>query len=290
MADNIDEEDVINSTNTQFENPSGEIIPAIDTETIIQNQATENMEVHKHPHHVTHKKKWGEYLLEFLMLFLAVFLGFTAENIRENSADRKKEKEYIHSMINDLKADTLKLSEIIPYYEKSILMQDTLLMTYSSLNNGFKWKFFKNLFGTSGYLDFIYTDATIQQLKNSGGFRILRNRKDIDSIMVYDEIVKKALISEANLNRSFLMLNDFNNEIFNFQSLYELGHQRKSVEEIETEKFDILLTHNKNTLSRYYNQLFSTRLMYSTTMRDMKRVKIGAIRLISYLQREYDIQ
>ncbi len=33
------------------------------------------MEVHKHPHHVTHKKKWGEYLLEFIMLFLAVWMG-----------------------------------------------------------------------------------------------------------------------------------------------------------------------------------------------------------------------
>jgi len=42
----------------------------------IPNQETENMEVHKHPHHVMHKKKWGEYVLEFLMLFLAVFLGF----------------------------------------------------------------------------------------------------------------------------------------------------------------------------------------------------------------------
>ena len=33
------------------------------------------MEVHKHPHHITHKKKWIEYLLEFFMLFLAVFLA-----------------------------------------------------------------------------------------------------------------------------------------------------------------------------------------------------------------------
>ena len=39
-----------------------------------------NMEVHKPPRHVMHKKKWSEYLLEFLMLFLAVFLGFIAEN------------------------------------------------------------------------------------------------------------------------------------------------------------------------------------------------------------------
>jgi len=35
------------------------------------------MEVH-HGHHLTHKKKWTEYLLEFLMLFLAVFLGSVA--------------------------------------------------------------------------------------------------------------------------------------------------------------------------------------------------------------------
>ena len=48
----------------------------------VKEPQTENMEVH-HPHHVTHKKKWGEYLLEFLMLFLAVFLGFLAENWRE---------------------------------------------------------------------------------------------------------------------------------------------------------------------------------------------------------------
>src|SRR5215831_11088020 len=66
---------------------------------------TENMEVHKHPHHVMHKKKWTEYLLEFFMLFLAVFLGFVAENVRENIADRDREKQYMQSMIEDLKVD-----------------------------------------------------------------------------------------------------------------------------------------------------------------------------------------
>ena len=51
---------------------------------------TANMEVHKHPHHVTHKKKWEEYILEFAMLFLAVFLGFIAENQREHYVDKKR--------------------------------------------------------------------------------------------------------------------------------------------------------------------------------------------------------
>ena len=41
------------------------------------------MEVH-HPHHPTHKKKWSEYIIEFVMLFAAVTLGFFAENVREH--------------------------------------------------------------------------------------------------------------------------------------------------------------------------------------------------------------
>src|SRR5689334_7369056 len=66
----------------------------------------ENMEVHKHPHHVTHKKKWAEYLLEFLMLFLAVFLGFLAENLREHQVEKERARQYIASFYEDLKYDT----------------------------------------------------------------------------------------------------------------------------------------------------------------------------------------
>src|SRR5205085_3996197 len=82
-------------------------------ETSNQQPATEKMEVHKHPHHVTHKKKWGEYLLEFLMLFLAVFLGFLAENLREQTVEHHREKEYVQSLVEDLKSDTLQANEIL---------------------------------------------------------------------------------------------------------------------------------------------------------------------------------
>src|SRR6266581_4914367 len=103
MADNTDAEHLDNPTNSQSANSSDEIILTKDAVTTNPNQETENMEVHKHPHHVTHKKKWGEYLLEFIMLFLAVFLGFIAENFREHSVEGRKEKEYISSMVEDLK-------------------------------------------------------------------------------------------------------------------------------------------------------------------------------------------
>jgi hypothetical protein len=62
------------------------------------------MEVH-HPHHPTHKKKWSEYIIEFVMLFAAVTLGFFAENMREHISENEKKKELIKSISTDLKRD-----------------------------------------------------------------------------------------------------------------------------------------------------------------------------------------
>src|SRR6266446_5698123 len=115
MADNTDEEHLDNPTNSQSANSSDEIILTKDAVTTNPNQETENMEVHKHPHHVTHKKKWGEYLLEFIMLFLAVFLGFVAENIREHEVEKSRTKELAITLIADLKKDSAQIRALNEY-------------------------------------------------------------------------------------------------------------------------------------------------------------------------------
>ena len=48
------------------------------------------MEVHHHPHIPSHAKPWKEYLLEGLMIFVAVTLGYGAENVREHYVETKK--------------------------------------------------------------------------------------------------------------------------------------------------------------------------------------------------------
>src|SRR5438552_3677787 len=110
MAENTEEESIDRPPNTQSENSSEEIIPTNDTETINPNQETENMEVHHHPDLHHRSKKWKEYFLEFLMIFLAVTLGFIAENFRENIVNREKEKHYIENVIADLKTDTANIT------------------------------------------------------------------------------------------------------------------------------------------------------------------------------------
>ena len=47
------------------------------------------------------------------MLFLAVFLGFIAENIRESIVEKERGKQYIESFYRDLKKDTAAFSRII---------------------------------------------------------------------------------------------------------------------------------------------------------------------------------
>src|SRR5215813_12676514 len=112
MADNRDNVQSDNPANFQADNPPNEIIPGTGTETTNTNQETENMEVHKHPHHITHKKKWPEYLLEFIMLFLAVFLGFVAENYREHIVEQEREKQYMATLVEDLNIDTADMSRL----------------------------------------------------------------------------------------------------------------------------------------------------------------------------------
>src|SRR5665647_367231 len=110
MAVNTDEEHLENQKNTQSENVSGEIIPTKEAETINRNQESENMEVHHHPDLHHRPKKWKEYFLEFLMIFLAVTLGFFAENIRENYVEHKSAREYASLLIEDLATDTVDLN------------------------------------------------------------------------------------------------------------------------------------------------------------------------------------
>ena len=71
------------------------------------------MEVHYHPDLHHKPKKWKEYFLEFLMIFLAVTLGFFAENFREYRVEQEQEKHIIESLVQCLTSDTIQLESII---------------------------------------------------------------------------------------------------------------------------------------------------------------------------------
>jgi hypothetical protein len=89
------------------------------------------MEVH-HPHHPTHKKKWSEYIIEFVMLFAAVTLGFFAENVREHMSENEKKKELLHAVARDFETDLEQFKFHREYSLAKIKNCDSLI----AINNG----------------------------------------------------------------------------------------------------------------------------------------------------------
>src|SRR5688500_8377804 len=68
-----------------------------------------NMEVHhahtSAPSNHRARKRWTHYFWEFLMLFLAVFCGFLAENKREHMIEDKRARKLVASLLHDLQQD-----------------------------------------------------------------------------------------------------------------------------------------------------------------------------------------
>jgi hypothetical protein len=177
------------------------------------------METHvPHLHHSPDKKVW-HYLFEFLMLFLAVFCGFIAENWREQMKEHQREKEFIRSIVQDLKSDTLQSGEILMQLRKKSNGIESLLAELQS--PGIQESSNKAYRLWTENLDlkaFVSNDRTIQQLKSSGELRLIRNKEVSDRIMQYDQVVRN-YYRQTDLMYSALVNQDVYSKFFDFISL-----------------------------------------------------------------------
>ena len=240
------------------------------------------MEVHAHSH--TARKKWTHYLWEFLMLFLAVFCGFLAENQREHMIEHQREKEYIRSFVEDLKQDTAQLKKVIGSLDEKLLFKDSLLRELANpdvFKNSSKAYFF---FAMSWHFpDFIYTDRTIQQLKNSGGMRLLRNKAVSDSIVDYDSKVRTVFISQEQLNDGMLRYG------FEKSKLFQVRLIDTAIKGFQDPKIP-LLTENKNDVEEFYNNMLDHKGFFiHLKSLDTDLLERGT-RLIAFIEKEYHLK
>ena len=128
------------------------------------------------------------------MLFLAVFCGFLAENQREHMIEHQREKQYMLTMLEDLKAD-------IPLLEGTIKEWNEVNKSIDSVTDAISFpidridlpKVYRNINEALNVWSFSYNDRTITQLKNSGGFRMIRNKVVAGKIIAYDQFNNDAV-------------------------------------------------------------------------------------------------
>ena len=121
------------------------------------------------------------------MLFLAVFLGFVAENIREHNVEKEKEKVYMQNVLVDLKADTAIYNEYTKNNKILFNSIDTLIQLIKSPER--KQHIAKLAFTARmilpKYKALYTTDRTYEEMKSSGALRLIRNRQVANSISLY---------------------------------------------------------------------------------------------------------
>ncbi len=295
MADNTDEEHLDNPINNRSENPPDEIIPTTEMEAINSNQETENMEVHHHAHNPAephHKKNWKSYFWEFLMLFLAVFCGFLAEYQLEHVVEHNREKQYIQSMITDLKADSIRVGFVINYNKQNVAAFDSLLQniyhkpyTDSSIRTLYYHKETYTLVRSN----MIFSKGTIAQLKNSGGFRLIRNRSAADSISKYDLFTERVENQGEGVDFALKKLLELSVKIFDGECVVDYNSASNYREILNSTKKFTLLASDEKLIKEYANLAKYKKDVAINYIRQLTTMQSRIPGIIEFLEKEYHL-
>ena len=256
------------------------------------------MEVHAHTH--TARKKWTHYFWEFLMLFLAVFCGFLAEYQLEHKIEKDREKQYMLSLLNDLEKDTVSINKALDgntYLQKGI---DTLLNFIANPQTDKAYQ--RNLFlysvkYTYWFFTVEFSELTLSQLKNSGGFRLIKNNKVAAGIAEYAQGLEFGRYQFSELTQYFHKYEDTQKEIIDWsfaKDVYswlnsDIANMLRPMKEVESLVVDgnYILPNAYAHLNRYYGDL----LFYSSAIGNLntyfKRQKQKGISLIQLIRENY---
>jgi hypothetical protein len=266
--------------------------------TEIQNpKSLKPMEVHHHPE--VEKKGIKEYLLEGLMIFLAVTMGFFAESLRENINEHHHVKEYAASLYSDLKADTVELDKYLKRADFGAANIDTLMQLLSAADpkdipSG--KLYYYGLFGGM-QLQYSPNDATLLEIKSSGSLRYFSNRAIRDSIARYDqktqqfkalEVGDEGMYTEVRKARALIFdfkYNDAANTVV--QSIY-IHYNRAKIDSFLKTNPPLLST-NK-VLFNQYIEMVRSRFLKNVLAARAHRLRSEAINLMAMLKKEYEVE
>jgi hypothetical protein len=139
------------------------------------------------------------------MLFLAVFLGFVAENIREHRVEAVREREYISSLARDINNDMKLIDSLNAEHNVTRLRCDTLLaqLTGTEILSD-SYSAFRRWGAVAGFNEFVPNDGTIEQLKSSGALRLVKKKEVVDKMIDYYKITQLIRIHQSVMNSFFL--------------------------------------------------------------------------------------
>jgi len=241
------------------------------------------MEVHAHPH--SPRKKWTHYFWEFLMLFLAVFCGFLAENIREHKVEHQRAKQFARSLVSDIKADTAALHTVTGFGNKKVAAIDSLIAQIEQPNERWNDTLVYYYQGLAGRIrPFGHNAGTYEQMKASGSLRYFKQELT-DLLNQYDVQAKKTAVREdIHLNYASNMLNPFALQVMDARPLIQLQDGSPLTHPLVFRKTD------KETIALWINYATIVQSTQKRTVTEYNSMLEKAKETLLALQKEYHLE
>ncbi|MGC4022221.1 MAG: hypothetical protein QM734_09885 [Cyclobacteriaceae bacterium] len=247
----------------------------MDTESPQQHESSPKEDIKP----IRKEKGIKSYFFEFLFMFLAVFMGFGAENFRESLSDRAKERDLMLSLFQNLKDDSQRLSENIEKNEMKQAALDSLLLLKTKNHADSKVKNSFAVFTSKGLCcSYIFrsNDATLGQLKY-GGF-ILLPSKVADSIANYNVKLAEVYREETHYEHNTFTTTDM---LFTLGDLTDYRNGPRG---------EISITIDAQRVTPFYNHVLNMFFSVRGYNRLLKEQKVEADKLIAFLKKEYKIE
>ena len=246
------------------------------------------MEVHHHPH--VEKKSFKEYLLEGLMIFLAVTMGFFAEQIREHFVDAKREKEYIVSMLKELRSDSAQLAEVFKDTLR-IKKMDSLSLLLLSRNDS--QSVIKNIYRLVDNITFYnamtFSRNTLTQLKYGGNMRFIKNTDIVEGLNHLDNIITNNNNQLAGYDRVTIENIREMYTILDF-SLFVKNGKRLDGNVVLANQILSFLTDDKRKIIAFGSKVGFQEGAFMNYFDQLKDYAQYSNRLISLMQKEYHLE
>lgn len=288
MTDNLEDKNVDYSTIHPQENVPEEKTLPNNTEKSESTHPKETIEVHHHPK--VEKKKVKEYLMEGLFIFIAVSLGFIADNIREHFSNKEIEKRNMELIADNLRGDIENIKENIRYNEEKVKILDTLI-SYKGIKNvdslysqRFSYLVTKSIYNPT----FFSNTAAIDQMKFSGSLRLVKNKEILSGIYKYESMNEHIATNREGIN------DDDDRLVENISTFLDMQNLAKSrgIHFLETNQIisNKQLLNNQQNIFKFFNQAIMRKsILEIIWLPQMRKQQKNAEELVKLLEQEYDI-
>jgi len=254
------------------------------------------MEVHHHPDMHHKPKKWKEYFLEFLMIFLAVTMGFLAENLREHIKDKSEIQHDMQSMAGDLISDVKMYNSTLSANQITDNKIDSLITLLKMNRANTSEIYFLARYITANNQNYSPSSKTFDQMKSSGALKLIEPRRLLDSISDYYQSLQYFPGVNSLQNQKLTDIHLVNSQLFDgyiFQKMLQFVPTKSGFVKGEIKKPEAnppLLSDNLiviNSVITAYHYLYSVTEVNNTAA--IVRAE-KAKRLINLLNNEFGLK